>query len=76
MSQEKAYMETIRLVGQYGDEPLTVGPDADRLGLVRINANSVAAEEYWGKVDVCFTPAIARVLAQALLAAADEVEAA
>ena len=76
MSQEKAYMEIIRLVGQEGDAPLSVGPDADGIGLVRINTNSVAAEEYWGKVDVCFTPAIARLLAQALIAAADEVEAA
>jgi hypothetical protein len=75
MTDAKIYTEVIRLVGEEGDEPLTVGPDADGLGCVRIHAASPSAQEYWGKVDLVVAPNIARALAQAMLLAADEAEA-
>jgi len=71
----EAYMDTIRLVGEMGDPPLSVGPDADGLGCVRIWTDGEKARANWGSVDFMFSPAVARLLSQALAAAADEAEA-
>ncbi len=73
MTTEKAYMDTFREVGMEGtDPPLTVGPDSDALGMVRIFAKSDEAAEYWGRIDLCIPPAMARAMAKALMACADE----
>jgi hypothetical protein len=73
---QKAYMDTFYDVGMEGHGPLTVGPDADALGLVRIFARSDRAKDYWGPLDFTIRPEMARMLAKALVASADAQEAA
>jgi hypothetical protein len=53
---------------------IQVGPDADGLDLVRVYTPNLKAEQYWGKVDITVDPEMARALAHALLAAADEAD--
>ena len=53
---------------------IQVGPDADGLDLVRMHTPDIQAEQYWGKVDITVDSDMARALAHALLAAADEAD--
>jgi hypothetical protein len=71
----KAHTEIIRRVwleGEPGGE-LTIGPDCDGLGMVRLHTEGKKAEEYFSKIDLVLDPEVARQVGLALIAAAEEV---
>lgn len=53
-----------------------IGPDADGLDLVRLRTPDQVSIEYWGKVDITIEAVMARALGNALIAAANEADAA
>lgn len=67
-----AYTEVFRQVSTNDDEPLTVCPDADGLGCVKIEARGDSAISYWGKIDITLTAELAEALGKALILAAAE----
>jgi hypothetical protein len=71
---EKAGIDVVRIVWSAEYEPLHVEPSADAPGYVRFLAKTKEAEEFWGKVDVTMPPAMARMVAKALIACAEEQE--
>lgn len=67
MAEYKAFTETIRKI--YPEDYkacIEVGPDADGLGLVRLHVPETS-EDYFGKLDLTFSLAVAEHLAQAIL---------
>jgi hypothetical protein len=69
-------IDVIRSVWMAEYEPLHVEPSADVPGSVRVLAKTKDAEDYWGKLDITLPAEMARLLAKALVACADEQEAA
>lgn len=74
VSVEKAFMDTYRVVGVGSSPPLTIGPDGDGLGCVRIYASTAEAKEYWGPIELILPPEIAHKLCSALVATVAEIE--
>jgi hypothetical protein len=67
--------EVVRKV--YDDEDgvyIQVGPDGDGLDLVELRVSDEESKKYYGDVRITLYPAQARLLADALLACADEME--
>jgi hypothetical protein len=73
---KEAGIDVVRAVWCAEYEPLHVEPSADCPGYVRIVAKSQDAASFWGKVDFTMPPEMARELGKALIATADEQEAA
>ena len=70
----KASIEIIRRV--YDEDEgrfITVGPDPDGLDAVQISVEE-SEKDYWGEVCLTLSPALARKLAEALIARAGEAE--
>lgn len=70
----KAFTDVIRRIGYEGEDPLTIAPDVPVLS-VRVFADGGTAQDYWGRLDFSLPVALARELAKALMATADELDA-
>lgn len=53
---------------------LRIGPDSDGLGMIEVKCGNKASDEFYGKIDFRVEAQHARLLAQALIAAADDLE--
>ncbi len=53
---------------------LKVGPDADVGGWVEISTKDKTSKEYFGDIRIVMEPAMARLLGQALIQAANDAE--
>lgn len=51
-----------------------VKPDADALDMVRVCTSDPKSQEYFGKFDFNLTPEMARSVARAMIACANEIE--
>jgi hypothetical protein len=69
---EKAGIDVVRIVWSAEYAPLHVEPSAEGPGYVRILAKTDESAEFWGKVDLLLPADMARMLAKALTACADE----
>lgn len=69
-----AGIDVVRIVWSAEYEPLHVEPSADCPGYVRLLTKTKESEEFYGKVDVTLPVDMARMLAKALQACADEQE--
>ena len=72
---ESHSLETLRRV--YDDREgvcLEIGPDSDSLDLVEMRTPNKESVAYYGEVRLTFLPAQARLVAKALMMAADEAE--
>ena len=65
-------MTVIRLVGMEGKPPLTIAVDSP--GYITMKADSEASIAWFGSVDWNLDSSLARKLAEALIACADESE--
>lgn len=70
----KAYMDTFYKCAAEDGDALTVGPDSDCAGYVRLFAETEEEKAHWGEVELVFPPALARKIGEALLLAADDAE--
>ena len=71
---KKSGIDVVRIVWTEAYEPLHVEPSADCPGYVRILAKTPEAEEFWGRVDLSMPAEMARLLASAIVACADDNE--
>lgn len=71
---KQAGIDVVRIVWGAEYEPLYVEPSADCPGYVRVLAKTEESQEFWGKVDFSMPAEMARMLARAILACADEQE--
>jgi hypothetical protein len=71
---KEAGIDVVRIVWGAEYEPLHVEPSADCPGYVRVLAKTPESEEFWGKVDFAMPAEMARQLAKAIVACADEQE--
>jgi hypothetical protein len=67
-----AGIDVVRIVWSGEYEPLHVEPSADAPGYVRLLTKTPESEEFWGKADLVMPAEMARMLAKALIACADE----
>ena len=76
MSADKVSIETTyRVWDDDNGGYMAVGPDSDGLGLVRVfTEKGDPSEGYFGKFDFCVRPGYARVLAAAIIKAADDAD--
>lgn len=65
-------IDVVRIVWMAEYEPLHVEPSADVPGYVRLLAKTPEAEKFWGVLDASMPAEMARLLASALMACADE----
>ena len=71
----KAYMDTFYKCATEDDGvELTVGPDSDSAGYVRLFAATEEEKAHWGDVELVFIPSLARKIGEALMLAADDAE--
>ena len=71
---KKAFMDIVRQIGMEGDPCLTVSPSSDCPGFVMLEALEPKAKEWFGNVCLTIDSSMARKLAEALIACADESE--
>ena len=71
---KKAFIDTVRQVGMEGHPHLTVGPSPDCPGFVMLEALGPMAKQWFGKCCLSLDPLLARKLAEALIACANEFE--
>jgi hypothetical protein len=69
---KQAGVDVVRIVWAAEYEPLHVEPSADGPGYVRLLTKTKESEEFWGRVDITMPVELARALAAALVACADE----
>ena len=71
---KKAFIDTVRQVGMEGNPHLTVWRSPIGPGLVTIEAIEPTAKEWFGDCCLTMNSSLARKLAEALIACADESE--
>lgn len=73
MSEEKVSTEVVRRVFDDNEGVfIEVGPDCDGLGCVEVRTTNKECQDYFGEAKLTMSPAIARLLGEALIKAADE----
>lgn len=68
------YIDVIRLVGRNGDPPLTIRPWPDAPEVVELCAADEDAQDHYGRASIPMSAQMARLVAAALIACADEIE--
>lgn len=76
MSERRHTVENVhRVFHRDGDGAFVeVGPDGDGVGCVEIRTTGKPSEEFFGAVRLVLDPGMARLVADALRRAADEIE--
>jgi hypothetical protein len=69
---KQAGIDVVRIVWMAEYEPLHVEPSTDCPGYVRLLAKTEASQEFWGRVDIAMPVEMARAVAAALEACANE----